>query len=144
MMDREVWRATVHGVARVGYDWATQLNWTCKSIMVRGGCEKAFYKQQPRKQKDSVPNATELFTKSWSKNDSGVCRWEMEWPKDRHAGREPQKWEKQRGRLVSPWKHSGDSVLVTERRSFRASRQVWHPPSLFTVWASESASVKWN
>jgi len=28
VMDREAWRAVVHGVARSGHDWATELNWT--------------------------------------------------------------------------------------------------------------------
>ena len=28
MMDREVWRAAVHGSQRVRYDWAIELNWT--------------------------------------------------------------------------------------------------------------------
>ena len=28
VMDREAWCAAVHGVARVGHDWATELNWT--------------------------------------------------------------------------------------------------------------------
>ena len=28
VMDREAWHAAVHGVARVGHDWATELNWT--------------------------------------------------------------------------------------------------------------------
>ena len=27
VMDREAWCAAVHGVQRVGYDWATELNW---------------------------------------------------------------------------------------------------------------------
>ena len=27
MMDREAWRATVHGVIK-SHDWATELNWT--------------------------------------------------------------------------------------------------------------------
>ena len=26
LMDREAWRAAIHGVERVGYDWATELN----------------------------------------------------------------------------------------------------------------------
>ena len=26
-MDREAWRAAVHGVSGVGHDWATELNW---------------------------------------------------------------------------------------------------------------------
>ena len=30
VMDREAWRAAVHGVARAGRDWATELNWTEK------------------------------------------------------------------------------------------------------------------
>ena len=28
VMDREAWRAAIHGVPRVGQDWATELNWT--------------------------------------------------------------------------------------------------------------------
>ena len=28
VMDREAWRAAVHGSQRVRYDWATELNWT--------------------------------------------------------------------------------------------------------------------
>ena len=28
VMDREAWRAADHGVAKVGHDWATELNWT--------------------------------------------------------------------------------------------------------------------
>ena len=31
VMDREVWRATVHGVARVGHSWETELSWTLLS-----------------------------------------------------------------------------------------------------------------
>jgi len=29
VMDREAWRAAIHGVERVGHDWATELNWNC-------------------------------------------------------------------------------------------------------------------
>ena len=28
VMDREAWHAVVHGVAKSGHDWATELNWT--------------------------------------------------------------------------------------------------------------------
>ena len=28
VMGREAWRAAIHGVTRVGHDWATELNWT--------------------------------------------------------------------------------------------------------------------
>ena len=28
VMDREAWCAAIHGVQRVGHDWATELNWT--------------------------------------------------------------------------------------------------------------------
>ena len=28
VMDREAWCAVVHGVTRLGHDWATELNWT--------------------------------------------------------------------------------------------------------------------
>ena len=27
VMDREAWRAAVHGAQRVGHDWETELNW---------------------------------------------------------------------------------------------------------------------
>ena len=27
-MDREAWHADVHGLQRVGHDWATELNWS--------------------------------------------------------------------------------------------------------------------
>ena len=28
VVDREAWRAAVHGVTKVGHDWETELNWT--------------------------------------------------------------------------------------------------------------------
>ena len=28
VMDREAWHAAIHGVQRVGHDWATELSWT--------------------------------------------------------------------------------------------------------------------
>ena len=28
VIDREAWRAAVHGLQRVGHDWATELHWT--------------------------------------------------------------------------------------------------------------------
>ena len=28
VMDREAWRAAIHGVTKIGHDWATELNWT--------------------------------------------------------------------------------------------------------------------
>ena len=28
VMDREAWRAAIGGLQRVGYDWATEPNWT--------------------------------------------------------------------------------------------------------------------
>ena len=28
VMDREAWHAAIHGVIKVGHDWATELNWT--------------------------------------------------------------------------------------------------------------------
>ena len=32
-MDREAWRAAVHGSQRVGHDWVTELNWTDKGFL---------------------------------------------------------------------------------------------------------------
>ena len=34
VMEREAWHAEVHGVARVGHDWTTELNWTEVSLVV--------------------------------------------------------------------------------------------------------------
>ena len=34
VMDREAWRATVHGSQRTGHDWATELNWTYVYVCV--------------------------------------------------------------------------------------------------------------
>ena len=28
VMDKEAWRGVIHGAAKVGHDWATELNWT--------------------------------------------------------------------------------------------------------------------
>ena len=32
VMDREAWRAAVHGSQRVGHDWATELNWSIREV----------------------------------------------------------------------------------------------------------------
>ena len=34
VMDREAWRAAIHGVAKVGYNWVTELNWTDQEILM--------------------------------------------------------------------------------------------------------------
>ena len=34
VMDREVWRAAVHGVSKSGHDWATELNWTDAQLII--------------------------------------------------------------------------------------------------------------
>ena len=33
VMDREAWHAAVHGVTKVGHDWATELAWTERSMI---------------------------------------------------------------------------------------------------------------
>ena len=33
VMDREAWRAAIHGVASVGHDWVTELNWIYCSVV---------------------------------------------------------------------------------------------------------------
>ena len=39
VMDREAWRAAIHGVAkRVGHDWATELNWTVMMLISKMKC----------------------------------------------------------------------------------------------------------
>ena len=35
VMDREAWRAVIHGVARVGHDWVTELHWIDPSLCLR-------------------------------------------------------------------------------------------------------------
>ena len=37
VMDREAWRAAVHGSQRVGHDWATELNWKAKKLLSQRG-----------------------------------------------------------------------------------------------------------
>ena len=32
--DRETWHAVVHGLQRVGHDWATELNWTEMNLLI--------------------------------------------------------------------------------------------------------------
>ena len=32
VMDREAWRAAIHGVAKIGHDWVTELNWTKERV----------------------------------------------------------------------------------------------------------------
>ena len=33
VMDREAWRAAVHGVPKIGHDWVTDLNWAVLTIL---------------------------------------------------------------------------------------------------------------
>ena len=35
VMDRKAWHAAVHGVAKVGHNWATELNWTDIALMIK-------------------------------------------------------------------------------------------------------------
>ena len=51
VMDREAWCAVIHGVSRVGHDWATELNWTedttrpahrTKDWLELAGCRQAL------------------------------------------------------------------------------------------------------
>ena len=32
VMDKEAWRAIVHGSERVGHNWSSELNWTCSNM----------------------------------------------------------------------------------------------------------------
>ena len=48
VMDREGWRAAIHGSQRVGHDWVTELNWTKRE---RSGIFLAWI------QKEGLPNA---------------------------------------------------------------------------------------
>ena len=34
VMDRKAWRAAVHGVAKIGHDWVTELNWGHRFIPI--------------------------------------------------------------------------------------------------------------
>ena len=36
LMNREAWRAAVHGLQRVGHDWETELNWACDKPWGKG------------------------------------------------------------------------------------------------------------
>ena len=52
VMDREAWRASVHGVKKIGHNWATELNWTERGFKSQSGkwfwyhfypCETSFH-----------------------------------------------------------------------------------------------------
>ena len=51
VMDREAWRTVVHGVARVGHDWMTELNWTEANISCKDGHNKGQKWYEPHRQK---------------------------------------------------------------------------------------------
>ena len=38
VMDREAWRAAIHGLQRVGHNWVTELNWTEEAMSTRIYC----------------------------------------------------------------------------------------------------------
>ena len=38
VMDRETWHAAIHGVAKVGHDWVTELNWFFRIFLCIGLC----------------------------------------------------------------------------------------------------------
>ena len=44
VMDREAWRAAIHGVAKSRHDWKTELNWTvgCLFVLSILCCEQIF------------------------------------------------------------------------------------------------------
>ena len=42
VMDREAWRAAIHGVAWVRHDWATELNWTYTMSYIYNGKPESF------------------------------------------------------------------------------------------------------
>ena len=49
VMDREALRAAIHGVARVGHDWATELNWTKRNIYTHfNACETSLWEKTIR------------------------------------------------------------------------------------------------
>ena len=52
VMDREPWHASVHGVKKIGHNWATELNWTERGFKSQSGkwfwyhfypCETSFH-----------------------------------------------------------------------------------------------------
>ena len=46
VMDREAWCVAVHGVQRVGHDWATELNWSVKKEF---GCRLHYSHEPPQR-----------------------------------------------------------------------------------------------
>ena len=53
VMDREAWRAAVHGVTRDGHDWATELNIT-NTIPIQFFLEGIFFQNWIRIQDTSL------------------------------------------------------------------------------------------
>ena len=59
VMDREAWRAVIHGVTKVGHNWATELNWTESVNLVRLQDTKSIHR--------NPLNSNTLVTKIWKK-----------------------------------------------------------------------------
>ena len=55
VMDREAWRAAIHGLQRAGHDWATELNWTELKKSCRKGTSFRFARRCMWKRRDSIP-----------------------------------------------------------------------------------------
>ena len=76
VMNREAWRAAVHGSQRVGHDWATELNWT--DFLVA-----QLVKNQPAVQETRVPSLSqEDPLEKEQATHSSIVAWEIPWTEE--------------------------------------------------------------
>ena len=87
VMDREAWRAAVHGSERVGHDWATELNFLQWDWEVRGLGSNLCYESCSQKGLSATVRNCGFQRTQWSFR---VCRCEA--ADHRSAVRKPVPW----------------------------------------------------
>ena len=76
VMDRDAWRAAIHGSQRVRHDWATELNWT----EVRGDARIEIIKSVPidiqlsKALSHQIPWSTECLPPPWTSSGVVECQ----------------------------------------------------------------------
>ena len=59
VMDRKAWHAAIHGVTKVGHDWATELNWILVWTCTLAVTSSALFRGKGIVQADSISSECE-------------------------------------------------------------------------------------